>query len=187
MGRVKKEISEDELSDALEQFENQYDVADYFGVSQATISNRVNEYGLGATAETITPRDPRIERPAFSYEETKEVLLEKEEETAETVGYYEVNIEIDTNLPLRILPMADWHIGSRHTASRRLFECTDKIIEDPQTFTTLNGDLIDNYNTSSYKQGQIEQEIKIQDQKIHAESIIKELAPSTLSILNGYL
>lgn len=185
MGRKPIEITKNELKELIKRYSTQGEIADVIGCSQATISNKIEEYGLGATALSKTKRDSRIERPKYGYDKTKEKLLKLEEQTAETVGYSEVDIEIETDLPIRLIPLADWHIGARHVAYSRLFEAVDIIESDSQTFTTLNGDLIDNYNTSGYKGGRVEQELGVQEQKYDAENIVKRLTPSALSIING--
>lgn len=184
MGRNPIIIDKDELKDAIEQYNTQNEIADYFECSQGTISNKINEYGLGAKPKNKTPRNERLEHPKYTWEEAKDILYDLEEKTDESIGYKEVEIEIDTKLPIMIIGVADTHLGARHVYYRRMFKtCED--IKKPQIFCTLNGDFADNYNTSAYKSGQIEQTIKIQKQKALVETIVKELSPHSLGIING--
>lgn len=185
MGRKPIQIDEEELVEKLRSLPTQQDVADYFGCSQGTISNKITEYGIGPTLIRKTEVDENQEIPNFSYEEAKRNLCELEEKTAETIGYDEVNIEIDTNRPIEIKPVGDTHIGARHVYYKRMFETVSSIAEDPYKFTIMTGDYADNYNTSAYKSGQIEQQLPVQVQKAYVETVVKKLAENTLGIING--
>lgn len=185
MGRNKIEIDKEELVEKLRELPTQQDVADYFDCSQGTISNKVQEYEIGPKLIRKTKKRESVELPNYTYKDLRKKLIGLEDNAEKTIGYNEVEIEVETDRPIGILPLQDFHIGARYVNYKRLFEAVDFITDDPFTFTTLNGDFADNYTTSAYKAGQIEQAIPIQEQKASVESIIKRLAPSTLSILNG--
>lgn len=185
MGRKSLVIDKEELIEKLKELPTQNDVAEYFDCSQGTISNKVREYDIGPKLVMKTKKREGMELPEFSYDDLKKTLTQLEDRAEKSIGYNEVDIEIETERPIGILPLQDFHIGARYVFYRRLFESVDTIVDHPFIFTTLNGDYADNYNTSAYKAGQIEQAIPIQEQKASVESIIKRLAPSTLSIING--
>lgn len=185
MGRKPIEIKKDDLVEKLRDLPTQKDVADYFGCSQPTISNKIREYRIGPKLILKTKKDEKQDCPNFSYEEAKHDLCRLEDKTTENIGYNEVNIEIETDRPIEIKPVGDTHIGARHVYYRRLFETVDSIVADPYKFTIMTGDYADNYNTSAYKAGQIEQQLPIQVQKSYVETIVKKLAQNTLGIING--
>ena len=185
MGRNYIEIDKDELKKKLKELPTQNAVADFFNVSQGTISNKVRDYGLGAIMKPKTPKDKFHEMPDWDENELKNLLYNLEDSSAKTIGYNEVDIEIETETPIEIASIADPHIGARHVEYRRFWKTVMDIRDIPNMFTTLNGDYADNYNTSAYKSGQIEQQLPIQKQKAIVEWFVKQLSPKTLSIING--
>ena len=184
MGRDKVEIDKEELKEQLQIQPTQQDIADHFGVSQATICGRISEYEL-VKANGLTPRDEKIELPCFTWDMAKEILLEVQDNNSPTVGYSKVEIEIESPGNILIVPIMDTHFGSRYTYSRELIELVELIAHNPRVFTGINGDLADNYNTSAYKSGQIEQTIAIQKQKAIVETLIKKLQGNILWFVNG--
>lgn len=185
MGRNKIKIEKEELVQALRELPTQQDVAERFGCSQGTISNKIREYGIGPRLIAKTEKQKSKEIPTFSYEEAKKNLSELEEETEEKIGYNEVEVEIETDRPIMIIPVGDTHIGARYVYYRRMFRTVDDICEDPYKFTIMTGDYADNYNTSAYKAGQIDQQLPIQVQKGYVESVVKRLSQNTLGIVQG--
>ena len=184
MGRNMIDIDEQELINMLAELPTQQAVADHFGVSQPTISNRIKELGLVKSRGT-TNKDSRIEFPSLSWEEVKKILFEVQNNNSPTVGYEAVDIEIESPGNILIIPLLDLHIGSRYTYSRELVDLIDLIVENPRVFTGFNGDLADNYNTSAYRGGQIEQGLKIQMQKAIVETLVKRLHGNILWFING--
>ena len=185
MGRNPIEINPEELIQKLKEFGNQHQTAEYFGVTQPTISNKLREYGLALNIQAKTPKLKGHESIKFSFDETKEILLNLQKKSPKTIGYDKVDIEIDTPTKLLLVPLGDWHIGARYVYYDSLIEAIEIIKNNPNIMTILCGDYCDNYNTSSYKVGQLEQMIDLQEQKAHAESLIKEIASKTLGIVQG--
>lgn len=184
MGRNGIEIDKEELKQKLKELPTQEKVAEHFGVSQGTISNRVKDYKL-VKANGITDRDSKIEFPSFTWEKAKKILFAVQDEHSPTIGYEQVEIEIESPGNILIVPLMDMHIGSRYTYSRELVELIDLIVDNPQVFTGFNGDLADNYTTSAYKSGQIEQSIPLMEQKAIVETLIKRLQGNILWFVNG--
>jgi len=177
-------ITKEDLKQDLQTYPTQQAIADKYGCTQATISNKIKEFEL-TKAIPQTPRDPKIEFPSLSWEKTKEILLTIEEENSPTVGYDEVQIDIETKSKILMVPLMDSHFGSRYTYAHNFIETVEFIAENPQVYTGFNGDLADNYNTSAYKAGQIEQRIPIQIQKSMVENMVKKLQGKILWFVNG--
>jgi hypothetical protein len=184
MGRREIEIDKEELREQLQIQPTQQHIADHFGVSQATICNRISDYELIKT-NGITQRDEKIEFPSLSWKMVEDLLLNIQDTNSPTVGYDKVEIEIESPGNILIVPIMDTHFGSRYTYSRELLFLIDLIVKNPRVFTGFNGDLADNYNTSAYKAGQIEQTIPIQRQKAMVEALIKKLQGNILWFVNG--
>jgi len=185
MGRTAYDFSEDEIKEAMKESKTQKEAAEILGCSQGTVSNYIKAYGLSPELIGHTARDERFELPDYSITSIKELLFELQDINAPTVGYQEVDIQIDTNHKILLIPLSDWHIGARYVDYKRLIRDIEFIRDTPFVYTTLQGDYCDNYNTSAYKQGQIEQNIPIQTQKSIAESLIKQISDKTLVIING--
>lgn len=185
MGRKELDITKESLGKALEEFPTQKLAADSLGCSQGTISNKIKKFGLGPKVIAKTPRDPKKEQVSFTWDEVKKILLKIQDENSKTVGYEKVEIEIESNGNILFIPISDLHIGSRYTYSRELIEIIELIKNNPQVLTGFNGDLADNYNTSAYKSGQIEQVLQIQKQKAIIETLVKELEGNILWFING--
>jgi len=177
-------IIKEDLIEDLNTYPTQQAIAEKYGCTQGTISNKIKLFGLTKLIPK-TERDPKIEYPAMTWDKTKEILLTIEEQNSPSVGYEEVDIDIETKSKICIVPIMDLHAGSRYTYSTEFIELVEFIVENPQVFTGFNGDLADNYNTSAYKAGQIEQRIDIQRQKSIVENIIKELSGNILWFING--
>ncbi|MGD2249579.1 MAG: metallophosphoesterase family protein [Candidatus Methanofastidiosia archaeon] len=139
----------------------------------------------GPLVKKLTERDRKLETPEYSFEEAKRLLIEYEKQSAETIGYNNVDIEIETTRPIMLIAIGDTHIGSRKVYYDRLFKDIEYISSNPYVFTMMTGDYADNYNTSAYLGGQIEQAIPIQDQKAYVVSIVKKISESTLGIVQG--
>ena len=184
MGRKEIEIDEEELREQLNTLPTQQDIADHFGVSQATISNKIRKYEI-VKVNGITDRDEKIEFPSLSWEKVKDILYRVQDENSPTIGYDRVELNIETAGNILIVPIMDIHIGSRYTFSRELIELIELIVNNPRVFTGLNGDLADNYNTTAYKSGQVEQGLKLQIQKAIVEEFIKKLQGNILWFVNG--
>jgi len=185
MGRKALDYTEEQIKEALKKHKTQAGAAEELGCSQGTVSNYVSHYGLGPSVIGHTPRDDRYDSPTMSIQNIKELLFDIQNKNVPTVGYKEVDIQIDSYHKILIVPLADWHIGARYVDYRRLVEDIEYVRDTPFVYTILLGDYCDNYNTSAYKQGQIEQNIPIQDQKAYAEEFIKELSDKTLAVING--
>jgi len=184
MGRREIEIDEEELIEQLDLLPTQEKIADYFGVSQGTISNRIRDLKL-VKSNGLTDKDPKKEFPSLTWEKAKEILIDVQDNNSPTVGYKEVEIEIEAPGNILIVPLMDLHIGARYNYSRELIELVELISDNPRVFTGFCGDLADNYNTSAYKGGQVEQGLKIQMQKAIVETLVKKLHGNILWFLNG--
>lgn len=184
MGRRELEIDPEELKEMIDTLPTQQHVADYFKCSQGTISNKIKEYGL-VQSNGITPRDPKLEFPSYTWEEVCEILLKHQEENCPTVGYNEAEVEIESPGNILLIPLEDLHIGARYNYSRELIDLINLIVDNPRVFTGFCGDLADNYNTSAYKGGQVEQGLKIQTQKAIVETLVKKLHGNIIWFLNG--
>jgi len=184
MGRSEIVIDKEELKEQLNLLPTQKKVGEHFGVSQATISNKIRDYEITKVAGR-TDRDEKIEFPSLSWEKTKEILFAVQDENSPTIGYEKVEMEIETAGNILIVPLMDMHIGARYTYSRELIDLIDLIRDNPQVFTGFNGDLADNYNTSAYKSGQIEQSIPLMKQKAIVEALVKRLQGNILWFVNG--
>ena len=178
------DIKKEDLEKDLSTFPTQQHIADKYGCTQGTISNKIKEFELTKVIP-LTPRDPKVEYPAMSWEATKEMLISIQEENSPTVGYNEVDIKIETKSKILGIPIMDLHLGSRYTYSDDLIELVEFIAENPQVYTGINGDLADNYNTSAYKGGQVEQRLPIQVQKSMVENLVKKLSGNILWFVNG--
>lgn len=182
MGRREIEFDEEELKEMLDILPTQQAVADHFGVSQGTISNKIRKL---VEVNGKTPKDYKIEFPSLTWDKAKEILLDVQENNSPSVGYREVEFEIESPAPILIIPIMDTHIGARYTFAKELIDLIDLIKNNPRVFTGFNGDLADNYTTTAYKGGQVEQGLKIQLQKSIVESMIKELQGKILWFVNG--
>ena len=130
MGRNPIDISKEELREALKIYPTQQMVADHFGCSQATISNKIVEHELSPVVRPRTLRDSKIEFPSLSWDKSKEILLKVQEENSPTVGYEKVEIEIESAGNLLIVPVMDLHIGSRYTYSKEFILFGQQSISD---------------------------------------------------------
>lgn len=184
MGRSGIVIDKEELKRKLQELPTQQKVADHFNVSQGTISNKVREYEL-TKAKGKTDRDEKIEFPSLSWDKAKEILLAVQDENSPTIGYDKVEIEIESAGNILMVPIMDLHIGARYNYSRELIALIDLIVENPQVYTGFNGDLADNYNTSAYKSGQIEQSLPVMKQKAIVEALVRKLQGKILWFVNG--
>ena len=185
MGRNKIEITKEELEKALDETSTQAKAGELLGCSQATICNLMAKHGIEAKARGETETDEALEMPDYTFEQSKKLLSELQKVTRPTVGYNEVNISIDTNYKILLVPLADWHIGARYVNYNQLLEDIEFIAGTPNVYAGLCGDYCDNYNTSAYKAGQIEQSLPIQNQKAHVETMIKKLEGKLLWFING--
>lgn len=185
MGRKKLDISKESLKKALDDTPTQAKAAELLGCSQGTVSNLMAEYGIDAKATGETKVDELLEMPEYTYEESKKILTELQKVSRPTVGYDNVSIKIDTDYKILLIPQADWHIGARFVDYDQLTEDIEFIASTPNIYTGLCGDYCDNYNLNSYKNGQQEQVLKIQEQKAHAETLIKKLEGKILWFING--
>jgi len=184
MGRREIEIDEEELREQLDLLPTQQHVAEHFGVSQATISNKIRDFGM-VKINGKTERNSRIEFPFLNWEKAKEILLDIQDNNTPTVGYDKVEIEIESAGNNLIIPIMDTHIGARYIYSRELIELVELIAENPRVFTGFNGDLADNYTTTAFKSGQIEQGLKIQMQKAIVKALVRKLQGNILWFVNG--
>ena len=185
MGRNKLEITKEELIEALDKSSTQAQAGELLGCSQGTISNLMTEYGIEATAIGETEADEALEMPDYTFDQTKKILNELQKVSRPSIGYNDVKIKITTNYKILLIPQADWHIGARYVDYDQLLEDLEFIARTPNVYAGLCGDYCDNYNTSAYKAGQIEQAIPIQNQKAHAETMIKKMEGKILWFVNG--
>lgn len=184
MGRPEIEIDEEELREQLNTLPTQQHIAEYFGVSQPTISNKIKQYGI-VKVNGLTDRDEKIEFPSLNWKKLKDILYKVQDDNSPSVGYDRVELNIETAGNILIIPLMDTHIGARYIYSRELIEAVELIVDNPRVFTGLNGDLADNYNTTAYKSGQVEQGLKLQMQKAIVEEFIRKLQGNILWFVNG--
>lgn len=185
MGRNKSDITKEQLLEALYETDTQIQAGEKLGCSQGTVSNLMAEYAIEAKAKGKTPKDDAIEMPDYTFEQSKILLSKLQKVSRPSVGYDEVEIDIETEFKILLIPQGDWHIGARFVDYDQLMEDIEFIARTPNIYVGLCGDYCDNYNTSSYKGGQVEQVLPIQDQKAHAETLIKKMEGKILWFING--
>lgn len=186
MGRTNKNITEEELEEALKKSRTQTQAAKLLGITQSYVSQLMKHFELDAELIGQTEKDPRIEQPHYTYKQVKEITAKLMEASVPTVGYDEVNIEIKTKHPILLIPTADWHIGAKWVWYNRLHKDIDFIRDTANVYTGLCGDFCDNISSSPFRSNRTrEQTLTVQQQKAFAETYLKELRSKVLWVLNG--
>jgi len=72
-------------------------------------------------------------------------VMEKVKEMKSSASYSQnfANIEIDTKEPILVVNLADLHIGASGTDYKMLVKLTDEILNTPNLYVALNGDLLE--------------------------------------------
>lgn len=185
MARTNANVKKEELIEALKEADTQKQAGEVLGITQSYVSQLMKKFGIDASVTTETPRDEKLESPSYSYEEVKKRTADLMELNRPTIGYDEVDIRINTDNKILLIPQADWHIGARWVYYDRLEEDIEFIRDWSNVFTGLCGDYCDNYDRSHYRGGKREQQLENEDQKAFAEAYIKELKGKILWFLNG--
>lgn len=185
MARTNKNITQDQLEDALEEAPTQTKAAEILGVTQSYVSYLMKQFGIDASVIGETERDEKIEAPNYTYKQVKELTKALMNANAPTVGYDEVSIKLNTKYNVLIIPIADIHAGARWVWYDLLEEDIDFIRDNANVFCGLNGDYCDNYDIGPYRQGRHEQQLTLQQQKAIIETYIKELKGKILWFIDG--
>jgi len=185
MARTNRNITEKELKSALKKSTTQTQAAKILKVTQSYVSQLMKTFGMEATVIGKTPKDERVELPNYTYEQIKAITKRLMKTSVSTIGYDEVDIEIKTKHNILLIPQADWHVGAKWVWYNRLESDIDFIRDTSNVFTGLNGDLMDNINSSPFRSKAREQTLTVQQQKAFAETYVKELKGKVLWFLNG--
>ena len=86
-----------------------------------------------------------------------------------------INFNIDAN-EIELVPLADWHIGSKECDIELIKETTDYIKNNPQCYCLLNGDLVDHITTGRSPGSVFEQTMTTKDQVVTACYYLQDIA-----------
>jgi len=183
-GRPQKQVSEEDMKDALLKFRFLKDAASYLELSYPTFLKEKERLGFGSTMEAITPRDPSLELLEYnSIDQFIDACRETDKYCKESIGYEEV--QIDINERCIIVPWGDWHIGNEQTRHTQLALDARYIKEHSNIYVVLMGDYTDNFRKHSPGSGVYEQIIPIPEQKQRVEWIVRYLHDKILGIVIG--
>jgi len=186
MARTNKNITEKELEDALEKSRTQTQAAEILGITQSYVSQLMKQFNMDAEVIGTTPKDDRVEMPHYSYEQVKAITKQLMETSVETIGYDNVDIEIKTKHNILLIPIADWHVGAKWVWYNRIEEDIDFIRDTANVYTGLCGDFCDNISNSPFRSKSTRaQTLTVQQQKVFAETYLKEIRGKVLWLLNG--
>lgn len=183
-GRPEKNVSKEELEDALRKFRFLKDAAEYLELSYPTFLKEKERLGYGSQMRAITEKDPKLELCEFNdISDFIEASRDTDKYCKESIGYEEVDIEIDERCI--ILPWGDWHIGNEITKHTQLALDAKFIKEHSNIYVIMLGDYTDNFRKYSPGSGIYEQVLPIPEQKQRVEFIVRYLKERLLGILIG--
>lgn len=183
-GRPEKQVTKEEMTNALSKFRFLKDSAESLGLSYPTFLKEKERLECGVEFEPKTPLDPRLE--LLEYEDIDDFISaceETDERGKESIGYEEVEIEIPERCI--IVPWGDWHVGNEMTRHTQLALDTKFIKEHSNIFVIMMGDYTDNFKKRSPGSGVYEQIIPIPEQKQRVEYIVRYLKDRILGIVIG--
>lgn len=98
----------------------------------------------------------------------------------------EVTVRIDTDSPIVLVTMSDWHLGSQHTDMSRILEVVDYIKNTPNAYCIFGGDVFDSAGPSS-KHLSINNEALLQPSVVRkiAQGIFRELGSKLIGFVAG--
>ena len=147
-GRPEKQVTKEEMTNALSKFRFLKDSAESLGLSYPTFLKEKERLECGVEFEPKTPLDPRLE--LLEYEDIDDFISaceETDERGKESIGYEEVEIDIPERCI--IVPWGDWHVGNEMTRHTQLALDTKFIKEHSNIFVIMMGDYTDNFKKRS--------------------------------------
>lgn len=146
---IKEELGIPLSSDAIRKWdgrdlrtEGDYTSKKYDDVFESAIGLK----SFGIQEEISQSPDPveATERGERVFEHLKEQAREKEAHIAENPEG-EVTLEVDTRVPIMIVPFSDWHLGSEDTDYDQLEKHIDLVANTEGAYATFGGDGVDNF------------------------------------------
>ena len=138
-GRPEKQVSKEDMEDALNKFRFYKDAAEYLELSYPTFLKEKERHGLGSQMKPRTPTNPRLELLEFNdIDNFIEASKETDKHCKESIGYEEVKIDIDERCI--IVPWGDWHIGNQQTRHTQLALDARYIKEHSNIYVVMMGD-----------------------------------------------
>jgi len=183
-GRPEKQVTKEEMEDAVRKFRYLKDAAEYLDLSYPTFLKEKERLECGSEMNPMTPLDPTLELIEFqSIDEFIEANQETDVHCKESIGYDEVSINI--NERCIIVPWGDWHIGNEQTRHTQLALDARFIKEHSNIYVVMMGDYTDNFKKLSPGSGVYEQILPIPEQKQRVEFIVRYLKDKILGIVIG--
>lgn len=96
-----------------------------------------------------------------------------------------IKVDLDENIKeLRIIPLSDIHLGDKHTNYKLLKECIERIKNEPNTYTIINGDVC-NIGLKTSKSDVYEEELSPMTQLLRYTELFEGIKDKILCITSG--